>query len=42
MSQAELKKRPSLRISQIREIRDLAISLIRLFFNALRLAPRLP
>jgi hypothetical protein len=31
MSQAELKKLPSLRISQIRESRDLAISLIRLF-----------
>jgi hypothetical protein len=42
MSQAELKKLSSLRVSQIRESRDPATSLIRLFFNALRLAPRLP
>jgi hypothetical protein len=38
MSQAELKKLPSLRISQIRESRDLAISFIRLFFNVLGVA----
>jgi hypothetical protein len=42
MSQPELKKLPSLRLSQIRESRNPTISFIRLFFNALGVAPRLP
>jgi hypothetical protein len=41
VQQAELKNLPSLRVSQISESRDPAISFIRLFFNALGLAPRL-